>query len=204
MKKVLGSLFLVSLLLVFVGCSSEEPTETETTPENDVVEDYDEDSDVDYDNDWFVSDLSAPGTFTHTVSGLEFIANDNWNVEDQGEGSIFIAADDASIVINLLGTFDVNSEWSDPLENMNTIFRTMLQDHFGGEGVEIQQLDAGEIGYAVLKANYTLSFGGQTYPAIGFIVSNGEQFALLSGVLEAENADLEDSYFEFVSSIRFE
>jgi len=204
MKKVLGSLFLVSLLLVFVGCSSEEQTEAETTPENGVVEEYDEEGDVDYNNDWFVSDLDAPGAFTHTLSGLEFIAGDNWNVTDQGEGSLFIVVDGASLIINLVGAFEFYPDWDDPLENLNAIFRTLLQDQFGGEGLEIQQLDTGEMGHAVLKANYTVSFRGETYPGIGFIVSDGEQMAILNGILSTEEADLIDSYFEFVASIRFE
>lgn len=212
MKKIILSLLLVSALVIFVGCGGGEPEEEEVTPENDVVEEYDGDSDAEYDyddgvehdNDWFVAELDAPGTFTHSLSGIEFIADESWEVENQVEGSIFIVTQNAGIAINILGTFDVDPESSDLLDNLNIIFRTMLQDHFGGEDVDIQQLNAGEKGHAVLRATYTLSYETTVYPGIGFIVSNGDQFVLLSGIFGFQDAGLRDDYFEFVSSIRFE
>lgn len=133
-------------------------------------------------------------TFTHTIGGVGFVADENWEVTDQGGGAIFIVADDNSIVINVLGPHNVN-----PDSDLESILRVMVEQSYGGQNIEIQGLSEGELGYAVYRANYTF----QEYPGIAFMVSDEEQLVFVNGVLVAETAELIDSYLNFIASIRF-
>lgn len=216
MKKKFALLLLMVALFMLVGCGSanEEGTGVtlehaymttvdeninESVADSNIVEEYEENLSA----NWYLAELDAPNTFTHTLSGLGFVAPDDWTVEDQGEGSVFIVASGNSIVINILGAIASNPEWDDPLDSLTMLLNVMLRDQFGGQDIEIQQLSTGEKGHAILIANYTVSFGAEAYPGIGFILFDGERFALLNGVLVMETIDLINSYFDFVASIRF-
>jgi len=220
LKKLFVLLAVFCMLLFLAACGGnggaaaptpepEAETETAYEPEEDEEEENGEPEAEPEDEE-----EAAPGIeldfaeldrpeFTHTTENLGFVTPENWDVTDQGGGSVFLVVDGNQLVINLLGAHTLNPDWDNPLAMMQTVFLMMLSDVFEGEDVEIEEISHGEIGHAIFRATYTISFGGATHPGIGFLVSDGERFALTNGVLVAELEELTESYYDFIASIRF-
>ena len=222
MKKFFVLLLVLLLVFSAAACGDSEPEETPTpseTPEENMIheEEYEEEHE-EYEEAYegeeeeaeagetpfeYVPELAMP-EFTNTTDAFGFVLEEGWTMDPaQGEGAEFIIgtnADDAAMV-NVLGPHDVDPEWPDPANRLFAVFGMMLEQSYNAENLEIQTLPAGELGHAVLRADYTITVGGETYPGIGFIVTDGEQFLLIQGIMAGDS--IIPAYLDFVSSIRF-
>jgi len=152
---------------------------------------------------WFATGLDSPGEFTHTFEGLAFIVEDGWTVENQEEGSFFILANDNNMAINLIGPTEINPDWNNPVDNLNTVFRMSLENIFGAQDVEITQLSVGERGHVIFRATYNVTLGGQRFIGNGYLLSDGENIVILNGVILELTPITFLGYQTFVNSIRF-
>jgi len=212
-KKLLVLFLAVIMVLSLVACgggsqdvptieAESTPTPTPALPPAPVVEDPpDEDAD-----DEIYDDANArtndPPSYTHTFLDLGLTLGDDWELADRGEDA-FITVGGNLMAISILGLHDVNPDWDDLVSSLALRLELMVLDSFNGTDVEISSPEIGSLGYVVSMASYTFHAGGQSAPAMAFMVSDGEQFTLINSIFMDEAPDLIDSLLDFVSSIVF-
>ncbi|MCL2367547.1 MAG: hypothetical protein FWC72_00980 [Oscillospiraceae bacterium] len=200
MKKLACLLLAMLLVLSLVACrgngqggpiADPEPTPTtdSTTAAPNETEDPAENGDT---------EISVP----RVLDNIGFTVNSDWTYESQIEAAFFFYRD-SQIVVTFMGPYDIQADWDDPDEMLYTIFQMMLEGAFGARDLEITPLAAGTLGYAVLRADYTMELFHQSSTGIGFIVSDGEQLALISAALADDDPALVDALTDLIASMYF-
>ena len=163
----------------------------ESTPESDQEEGYQE------------SELI---TFTHIIGGFGFVLGEDWGWQiTQQDGSLSILVEENQLIISLIGPQEASAHLSevDRLSLERMLLLRMMEEFFSAQNVVITDLTQNELGFAVFRADYTMVVGGTTLQGVGFLVSNGEQMAILSGVMTFAREELIAQYLDFVASLRF-
>lgn len=226
LRQVFAGIVLASAVLIFAACAGgvqEEamdgpnPTSAiaEATPapepsplEREEPEETDEEQEQAEPNQaWYIPEIEPHGQFTHVMSGLGFAVAEGWDVESEEEGWIFINGFDGAIAINLFGALD-NPGSENPLEDLLDIFNMMLVDVFQAGSIRIVE-HLGVHGHAIATAFYIHTHVAEQtvrfHSGMGFIVSDGAEFALVFALFLDTEADRLYTHrlIDFVASIRF-
>jgi len=199
-------LFVLLLVLLLVFSAAACGGDFDDTPidngyaEHGVTENGAEDDTPSFD---YAAELPVP-YFTHTTDDIGFVLDGGWSMDPgQDAGAVFIIGTDAggAAMVNVLGPHDVDPAWEEPAEQLHAVFGAMLEQSYDAQNLVIETLSAGELGHAVLRADYIITAGDQSFPGIAFVVTNGSEFVFVQGTLTTES--IAESYLEFVASIRF-
>ena len=210
MKKLLA-LLLVLLMAVtlFAGCTdNDEPEAVEPEETYEAYENGEEEEELEEEADeeeaeeafQFAEGLEDP-EFTDERDGVGFVLPETWSISPgSADGALFIIGtdDDSAIMMNVLGPHNAANV---DLAQMQMILSTMLEQTFEVEGLVIEELEVGALGFAVLRADYTLVTEGEEQPGIGFILSDGAQLILVQAAVTGES--IVATYLGFIASIRF-
>ena len=143
-------------------------------------------------------DLATPN-FTHTIQGLGFVAPDsNWAVEHR-EWGVSVIANNSRVAMNLLRPQHLPQNDHSLLE---LFFRVAIEADNASQ-ILVQELVQGEIGHAIMRADYILTLDDTRLNAIGFMMFDGAQYAIAFGVLHNDTRSCRNNLYDFISSIRF-
>ncbi|MCL2563092.1 MAG: hypothetical protein FWE08_03555 [Oscillospiraceae bacterium] len=209
MKKLLALLLVVFIVLSFTACgeyeSSAEPTpepdEYSTTAHEPEPEQEHTEENVDH-----VASASSILASSYTFQDMSFAIGDDWDVLEQGDGAVFITAFGGHVAINLGTPTNISPDWGedDIIVNVGIIFQAMLHEHFGATNLTLDYLGPRNLGNLRFMAQYTVMLDELPHSGIGFLVFDGEQFAIVNCVfLLGHDEDLYVPLLYFATSIHF-